>query len=228
MATHDYVIDNQNAPNFRADLNAALAAIATTNGNPTAPSSPFANQLWVDTTANQLKIRNEDNDAWIVLADLNQTADTSAPPDSSITFAKLAAATVVTAAETIASNNNDTTIPTSAAVKAYADAAVGGITQYTDAQARAAQAGHSGGSVGTYAFCRYAVNATNNDVEVTVSPGDTVSGSSLRYSSADTAIGSPIPAGTWRCMGAIINTRSGNNEEGFTYSNPPTLWLRIS
>lgn len=36
-------------------------------------------------------------------------------------FAGLDAALVVTSSETIASNNNDTTIPTSAAVKAYAD-----------------------------------------------------------------------------------------------------------
>lgn len=40
---------------------------------------------------------------------------------SGITTAEIAAATLVTASETIASNNNDTTIPTSAAVKAYAD-----------------------------------------------------------------------------------------------------------
>jgi len=212
MATHDYVIDNQSAPNFRADLNAALAAIATTNGNPTAPSSPFANQLWVDTTANQLKIRNEDNDAWIVLADLNQTADTSAPPDSSITFAKLAAATVVTEAETIASNNNDTTIPTSAAVKAYADAAVGGITSYTDAQARTAQAGHSVGGVGSYAFLKKASGTTDAD------PGDTVAGSSLRYSDSGASSGATL-AGTWRCMGFAEHDDVGQKA---------TLWLRIS
>lgn len=40
---------------------------------------------------------------------------------SGITTAQIAAATLVTASETIASNNNDTTIPTSAAVKGYAD-----------------------------------------------------------------------------------------------------------
>ncbi len=40
---------------------------------------------------------------------------------ANITTAEIAAATLVTAADTIASNNNDTTVPTSAAVKAYAD-----------------------------------------------------------------------------------------------------------
>ena len=42
-----------------------------------------------------------------------------------ITTAEVAAATLVTASDAIGSNNNDTTIPTSAAVKAYADS-VGG------------------------------------------------------------------------------------------------------
>lgn len=39
-----------------------------------------------------------------------------------LTTSGIAAATLVTASETIGANNNDTTIPTSAAVKAYADA----------------------------------------------------------------------------------------------------------
>ena len=40
---------------------------------------------------------------------------------SNVTTAEIAAATLVTASETIGANNNDTTLPTSAAVKAYAD-----------------------------------------------------------------------------------------------------------
>lgn len=40
---------------------------------------------------------------------------------ANVTTSEIAAGTLVTASETIASNNNDTTIPTSAAVKAYAD-----------------------------------------------------------------------------------------------------------
>lgn len=43
-----------------------------------------------------------------------------------LTTSGVAAATLVTASETIGSNNNDTTIPTSAAVKAYADSVGGG------------------------------------------------------------------------------------------------------
>ncbi len=50
---------------------------------------------------------------------------------SSITTTEIAAATLVTASETIASNNNDTTIPTSAAVKSYTDTALAGSGSVT-------------------------------------------------------------------------------------------------
>lgn len=50
---------------------------------------------------------------------------------SGLTVSELAAATLVTSSETIASNNNDTTIPTSAAVKSLVDASAGGISGVT-------------------------------------------------------------------------------------------------
>ena len=78
MATHDYVIDNQTAPNFRADLNNALLAIVSNNSSATAPAVTYANMMWCDTAANILYMRNEDNDAWIRLGTLDQTADTFA------------------------------------------------------------------------------------------------------------------------------------------------------
>jgi len=75
MANHDYSIANQSFPSFRTDLNNALAAIASTNSGTSAPSTTFANQLWYDSSANILYIRNEDNDANIPLLSLNQSAD---------------------------------------------------------------------------------------------------------------------------------------------------------
>lgn len=78
MATHDYVIDNQTAPNFRADLNNALLAIVSNNSSATAPAVTYANMMWYDTAANILYMRNEDNDGWIALGTLDQTADTFA------------------------------------------------------------------------------------------------------------------------------------------------------
>jgi hypothetical protein len=60
----------------------------------------------------------------------NKTFDANGTGNSisNIETADIAAATLVTAAEGIGSNNNDTTLPTSAAVKAYADSISGTIT----------------------------------------------------------------------------------------------------
>jgi hypothetical protein len=54
-------------------------------------------------------------------------------PSNHITFAMLSPAAVVVASETIGSNNNDTTLPTSAAVKAYVDSSVAGGLVYQGA-----------------------------------------------------------------------------------------------
>ena len=78
MAQHDYVIDNQAFPATRADLNSVLQAIVTNNSGSSAPSTTFANQIWYDSSANILYIRNEDNDANIPLLQLDQSADVAA------------------------------------------------------------------------------------------------------------------------------------------------------
>jgi hypothetical protein len=75
MSQHDLTIANQGFPAFRADLNSALQALGSCQSGTSAPSPTFANQLWYDTTNNQLKIRNEDNDAWISIVTLDQSAD---------------------------------------------------------------------------------------------------------------------------------------------------------
>ena len=79
MAIHDYVIDNQSAPAFRSDLNAALQAIVTQNSSATAPTTTYANMIWYDTAANQLKKRNEANSAWIVLGTIDEALGTFTP-----------------------------------------------------------------------------------------------------------------------------------------------------
>lgn len=79
MSTHDYVIDNQSAPAFRADLNNVLAAIASQNSSGVAPTVTFANMVWYDTTNNQIKKRNESNSAWITLGTIDETAGTFTP-----------------------------------------------------------------------------------------------------------------------------------------------------
>ena len=75
MSQHDLDIANQGFPATRSDLNLALKALGSSNSGATAPSTTYANQLWYDTANNILKIRNEDNDAWISLFTLDQSAD---------------------------------------------------------------------------------------------------------------------------------------------------------
>ena len=65
MATHDYSLANQSGSAFRSDLNHALSAIATNNSSSTDPATTFANQWYVDTGDNTLKIRNAANSAYV-------------------------------------------------------------------------------------------------------------------------------------------------------------------
>jgi len=65
VATHDYSLANQSGAAFRGDLNNALSAIASNNSNSTDPATTFANQWYVDTADNTLKIRNAANSAYV-------------------------------------------------------------------------------------------------------------------------------------------------------------------
>ena len=76
MAQHDYNIANQTFPNTRSDINNALSAVASNNSGTTPPSTTFSNQWFYETDTNLLQIRNEDNDAYITIAELDQTNDT--------------------------------------------------------------------------------------------------------------------------------------------------------
>tara|TARA_B110000495_G_scaffold18686_1_gene13221 strand:- start:18786 stop:19610 length:825 start_codon:yes stop_codon:yes gene_type:complete len=75
MSQHDFIIANQSFPATRTDLNNALAALASNSSGDSDPSTTYANQWWYETDTNILKIRNEDNNSWIEIATLDQTAD---------------------------------------------------------------------------------------------------------------------------------------------------------
>ena len=75
MSQNDFTIANQGFPAFRADLNSALQALASNSSGTSAPSTTFANMWWYDSANNIMYIRNEDNDAWIKFAELDQTND---------------------------------------------------------------------------------------------------------------------------------------------------------
>jgi len=209
MSQHDYVIDNQSAPAARADINAVLQAIATTNSGGTAPVTAYANQIWYDTATNGIKKRNEANSAWIVLGTVDEVGNTFTP-NSLLTTTGIAPATLVTSTETIGSNNNNTTIPTSAAVKAYADAAAAGVVSATTANVLAATAGATAGGVGTYAML------TNLQGGRTCDAGGNYAGNLFWSDGAGGSIVSGnVAGGTWKCMGRATSTTA-------------TLFLRVS
>ena len=65
MSQNDFEIANQKASLARADINSALQALASLSSGSTAPATTYANMLWLDTSDNILKIRNQGNDAWL-------------------------------------------------------------------------------------------------------------------------------------------------------------------
>tara|TARA_X000001382_G_scaffold118446_1_gene98715 strand:- start:2439 stop:3275 length:837 start_codon:yes stop_codon:yes gene_type:complete len=75
MSQADLTIANQGFPAFRTELNNSLQALASNNSGTSAPSTTFANQFFYNTSTNVLSIRNEDNDAYIPIALLDQTND---------------------------------------------------------------------------------------------------------------------------------------------------------
>jgi hypothetical protein len=89
-------------------------------------------------------------------------------------------------------------------------------TTPTTAQVLAATAGASVGAVGAYAFL-----ATSTVVDT--SPGSTIAGSNLLYSSAAGGTNASVnPSGTWYCMGRTVSVAAAGG------TNRATLWLRIS
>ena len=68
MAEHDYVIANGTGAAVRADINSALAAIASNNSKATDPSTTYSYQWYVDTGDNTLYIRNAANNAWVAVS----------------------------------------------------------------------------------------------------------------------------------------------------------------
>ncbi|MGO4278202.1 phage tail protein [Cupriavidus sp. RAF20_2] len=67
MSQHDMDVANQNGAAFRADINQALQALASTNSGSVQPTTTFAYQFWADTNAGLLKMRNAANNAWITI-----------------------------------------------------------------------------------------------------------------------------------------------------------------
>jgi len=72
MPTHDMVIDDVRPSVARSNLSTAFQALATAFADNTAPTTKYAYQLYIDTSAatDKLQIRNSDNDDYLPLFDL--------------------------------------------------------------------------------------------------------------------------------------------------------------
>ena len=134
MSQHDMNIANQGFPAFREDLNDALPALASNSSGATEPSTMFAHQWWVDTSAtpNLLKQRNADNDAWITVGSLDQAADTF-----TLAGGSAGAFTTLSASGT----------STLAAVNSGALAVTGAISSTTDATLSGVRVGKGAGAI---------------------------------------------------------------------------------
>jgi hypothetical protein len=67
MAQADGNVANGSGAAVRSDINTQLGALWTNHSGSTEPSTKYAYQFWVDTTAGELKLRNGANSAWISL-----------------------------------------------------------------------------------------------------------------------------------------------------------------
>lgn len=79
MSQHDMNIANQGFPAFRADLNNALAALASLSSGASAPATPTQYQLWLDTAASPLVLKVYDGADWIALHSINASSNTAVP-----------------------------------------------------------------------------------------------------------------------------------------------------
>ena len=107
-----------------------------------------------------------------------------------VTTAEVAAGTLVVASEGIGSNNNDTTIPTSAAVKAYADSVGGGNSFTTIAVSGQNNVVADSGTDTLTLAAGSNVTITTNDSTDTVTIAASGGGSSTLSGLSDTSISS--------------------------------------
>ena len=87
MSQHDMDIANAAGATFRADLNLALKAIASSHSGVAGPATPYAYQIFVDTSplpgSNPiLYIRNGANDAWVRWGYINKTTGQLIPDNA--------------------------------------------------------------------------------------------------------------------------------------------------
>ena len=108
MSQSDFIISDDTFPNYHADLNLMVKALASMSEGATEPATMYAGQPWVDTTANILKMRNTANTGWISIADIDYSNDRmqfianiyTAASTAGMTFKASGGATILTVSNT--------------------------------------------------------------------------------------------------------------------------------
>jgi hypothetical protein len=95
MSQHDLDIANADFPTTRADITAALVALASKQSGLTEPADTYAHMWWMDLASYELKIRNAADDAWVVVGVVNQSTGKFELVDDSVTPAVVAPGTYV-------------------------------------------------------------------------------------------------------------------------------------
>jgi hypothetical protein len=150
MAQHDYNIEDQNGFDFLVDLNNALSAIVTNNAGSFEPNPTFAHMLWFDKNNDLMKVRNETNSAWVIVAKKDGNGWTpyrqgtalgtaSVQPDNryahrSNNLSDMGSATTARANLGVAEDSSDadfTNSPNAAARRGLVDAKLSTLTQST-------------------------------------------------------------------------------------------------
>jgi len=255
MAQHDYNIEDQNGFDFLVDLNNALSAIVTNNAGSFEPNPTFAHMLWFDKNNDLMKVRNEANSAWVIVAKKDGSGWTpyrqgtalgtaSVQPDTryahrSNNLSDLGSATTAranlglgSAALMVDSANADLAVDPNAAARRGLVAAAIAATQEGPYVGLAANL--VAGGLGSLVFAY----STGGDVAF----GGTVAGSALRPVGAARSVdgtgasnlyvglesGSSL-TGTWTCLGyfdsAETNTSGGGQPDPITIQGA-TLWQR--
>jgi hypothetical protein len=254
MAQHDYNIEDQNGFDFLVDLNNALSAIVTNNAGSFEPNPTFAHMLWFDKNNDLMKVRNEANSAWVIVAKKDGSGWTpyrqgtalgtaSVQPDDryahrSNNLSDLGSATTARANLMVIEDSSDpdfTNDPNAAARRGLVAAAIAAATATTQEDPYAGLAANLvAGGLGSLVFAY----STGGDVAF----GGTVAGSALRPVGAARSVdgtgasnlyvglesGSSL-TGTWTCLGyfdsAETNTSGGGQPDPITIQGA-TLWQR--
>lgn len=86
MPQSDYAVENEGSSDVRSELNDIFSSISTNNSGATEPNTTFPYQWFYNTDTKTLNIRNATNNAWIIIATFDQTANTWSPTAESGTF----------------------------------------------------------------------------------------------------------------------------------------------